>query len=64
MAALQKSTQDSSAALGASLDTVGTLIESVSANVDDLHTRFGKFDQKLADVQNTLQAARLTAPVH
>jgi len=60
IAALQKSTQDSSAASGARLDTISTAVESISDNVADLHVRLGKFDQKLADVQGILQDSKPT----
>jgi tol-pal system protein YbgF len=55
MGAIQKNTQDFSAASGARLDTVGTQIQGLSDNVADLHARLGRLDQKLSDVQNTLQ---------
>ncbi len=55
MAAVQKNTQDFSAASGARLDTMGTQVQGLSDNVADLQARLGKLDQKLADIQNTLQ---------
>jgi tol-pal system protein YbgF len=55
MAAVQKNTQDFSAASGARLDTMGTQVQGLSDNVADLQARMGKLDQKLTDVQNTLQ---------
>jgi tol-pal system protein YbgF len=55
MAAVQKNTQDLSAASGARLDTMGTQVQGLSDNVADLQARLGKLDQKLTDVQNTLQ---------
>jgi len=55
MAAVQKNTQDFSAASGARLDTMGTQVQGLSDNVADLQARLGKLDQKLTDVQNTLQ---------
>ncbi len=55
MAAVQKSTQDFSAASGARLDTMGTQVQGLSDNVADLQARMGKLDQKLTDLQNTLQ---------
>ena len=55
MAAVQKNTQDFSAASGARLDTVGTQVQGLSDNVADLQARLGKLDQKLTDIQNTLQ---------
>ncbi len=55
MAAVQKTTQDFSAASGARLDTMGTQVQGLSDNVADLQARLGKLDQKLTDVQNTLQ---------
>ncbi len=55
MAAVQKNTQDFSAASGARLDTMGTQVQGLSDNVADLQARVGKLDQKLTDVQNTLQ---------
>src|ERR1700720_4251551 len=55
MAAVQKNTQDLSAASGARLDTMGTQVEGLSDNVADLQARLGKVDQKLTDIQNTLQ---------
>jgi tol-pal system protein YbgF len=55
MAAVQKSTQDFSAASGARLDTMGTQVQGLSDNVADLQARLGKLDQKLTDIQNTLQ---------
>jgi tol-pal system protein YbgF len=55
MAAVQKNTQDLSAASGARLDTMGTQVQGLSDNVSDLQARLGKLDQKLTDVQNTLQ---------
>ena len=55
MSAVQKTTQDFSAASGARLDTMGTQVQGLSDNVGDLQARLGKLDQKLTDVQNTLQ---------
>ena len=55
MASVQKNTQDFSAASGARLDTMGTQVQGLSDNVADLQARLGKFDQKLTDIQNTLQ---------
>src|SRR6202790_2177460 len=55
MSAVQKTTQDFSAASGARLGTVGTQVQGLSDNVADLQARFGKLDQKLTDIQNTLQ---------
>jgi tol-pal system protein YbgF len=55
MAAVQKTTQDFSAASGARLDTMGTQVQGLSDNVADLQARLGKLDQKLTDIQNTLQ---------
>ncbi len=55
MAAVQKTTQDFSAASGARLDTMGTQVQGLSDNVGDLQARIGKLDQKLTDIQNTLQ---------
>ncbi|MBZ5697926.1 MAG: tetratricopeptide repeat protein [Acidobacteriia bacterium] len=55
MAAVQKNTQDFSAASGARLDTMGTQVQGLSDNVADLQARLGKLDQKLSDIQNTLQ---------
>jgi len=55
MSAVQKTTQDFSAASGARLDTMGTQVQGLSDNVADLQARLGKLDQKLSDVQNTLQ---------
>ena len=55
MSAVQKSTQDFSAASGARLDTMGTQVQGLSDNVADLQARLGKLDQKLTDVQGTLQ---------
>ncbi len=64
MAAIQKNTQDFSAASGARLDTMGTQVQGLSDNVADLQARLGKLDQKLTDIQNTLQNvdAKLAAP--
>lgn len=64
MAAVQKSTQDFSAASGARLDTMGTQVQGLSDNVADLQARLGKLDQKLTDIQNTLQSvdSKLAAP--
>ncbi len=55
MSAVQKSTQDFSAASGARLDTMGTQVQGLSDNVADLQARLGKMDQKLTDLQGTLQ---------
>ena len=69
MAAVQKNTQDLSANSGARLDTMGTQVQGLSDNVADLQARIGKLDQKLTDIQNTLQnvdskiAAPASAPV-
>jgi tol-pal system protein YbgF len=52
---VQKTTQDFSAASGARLDTMGTQVQGLSDNVADLQARMGKLDQKLTDIQNTLQ---------
>ncbi len=64
MAALQKSMQDFSANSGARLDTTGTQVQGLSDNVADLQARLGKLDQKLTDVQNTLQSvdSKLATP--
>jgi tol-pal system protein YbgF len=64
MAAVQKNTQDFSAASGARLDTMGTQVQGLSDNVADLQARLGKLDQKLTDIQNTLQSvdSKLAAP--
>jgi tol-pal system protein YbgF len=64
MSAVQKNTQDFSAASGARLDTMGTQVQGLSDNVADLQARLGKLDQKLTDVQNTLQNvdSKLAAP--
>jgi len=64
MAAVQKNTQDFSAASGARLDTMGTQIQGLSDNVADLQARLGKLDQKLSDIQNTLQSvdSKLASP--
>jgi tol-pal system protein YbgF len=55
MSAVQKTTQDFSAASGARLDTMGTQVQGLSDNVADLQARLGKLDQKLTDIQNTSQ---------
>jgi tol-pal system protein YbgF len=55
MSAVQKTTQDFSASSGARLDTMGTQVQGLSDNVGDLQARVGKLDQKLTDIQNTLQ---------
>jgi tol-pal system protein YbgF len=55
MSAVQKNTQDFSAASGARLDTMGTQVQGLADNVSDLQARVGKLDQKLTDIQNTLQ---------
>src|SRR6202047_4920544 len=55
IAAVQKNTQDFSASSGARLDTMGTQVQGLSDNVADLQARLGKLDQKLTDIQNTLQ---------
>jgi tol-pal system protein YbgF len=64
MAAIQKNSQDLTATSGARLDTVGTQVQGLSDNVADLQARLGKLDQKLTDVQNTLQNvdSKLAAP--
>lgn len=64
MSALQKGMQDFSANSGARLDTMGTQVQGLSDNVADLQARLGKLDQKIADVQNTLQSvdSKLTSP--
>jgi tol-pal system protein YbgF len=64
MAAVQKTTQDFSADSGARLDTMGTQVQGLSDNVADLQARIGKVDQKLTDIQNTLQNvdSKLAAP--
>lgn len=64
MSAVQKNTQDFSAASGARLDSMGTQVQGLSDNVADLQARLGKLDQKLTDVQSTLQDvdSKLTAP--
>jgi tol-pal system protein YbgF len=64
MSAVQKTTQDFSAASGARLDTMGTQVQGLSDNVSDLQARLGKLDQKLTDIQNTLQNvdSKLAAP--
>ena len=64
MSAVQKTTQDFSAASGARLDTMGTQVQGLSDNVGDLQARMGKLDQKLTDIQNTLQSvdSKLAAP--
>ena len=55
MSAVQKTSQDLAAASGARLDTMGTQVQGLSDNVADLQARMGKLDQKLTDIQNTLQ---------
>lgn len=64
MSAVQKTTQDFSAASGARLDTMGTQVQGLSDNVGDLQARVGKLDQKLTDIQNTLQSvdSKLASP--
>ena len=64
MSAVQKNTQDFSAASGARLDTMGTQVQGLSDNVADLQARMGKLDQKLTDIQNTLQNvdSKMAAP--
>ncbi|MBZ5643750.1 MAG: tetratricopeptide repeat protein [Acidobacteriia bacterium] len=64
MSAVQKNTQDFSAASGARLDTMGTQVQGLSDNVADLQARLGKLDQKLTDMQNTLQSvdSKLASP--
>ena len=64
MSAVQKTTQDFSAASGARLDTMGTQVQGLSDNVADLQARLGKLDQKLTDIQNTLQNvdSKLSSP--
>jgi tol-pal system protein YbgF len=64
LAAVQKNTQDFSAASGARLDTMGTQVQGLSDNVADLQARLGKLDQKLTDIQNTLQNvdSKMAAP--
>jgi tol-pal system protein YbgF len=64
MSAVQKTTQDFSAASGARLDTMGTQVQGLSDNVADLQARVGKLDQKLTDIQNTLQSvdSKLASP--
>jgi tol-pal system protein YbgF len=64
IAAVQKNTQDFSASSGARLDTMGTQVQGLSDNVADLQARLGKLDQKLTDIQNTLQNvdSKMAAP--
>jgi tol-pal system protein YbgF len=64
MGVVQKTMQDLAANSGARLDTMGTQVQGLSDNVADLQARLGKFDQKLTDVQNTLQSidAKLAGP--
>jgi tol-pal system protein YbgF len=64
MAAVQKTTQDFSAASGSRLDTMGTQVQGLSDNLADLQARVGKLDQKLTDIQNTLQSvdSKLASP--
>jgi tol-pal system protein YbgF len=64
MAAVQKNTQDFSATSGARLDTMGTQVQGLSDNVADLQAHLGKLDQKLTDIQNTLQNvdSKMAAP--
>ena len=64
MASIQKNTQDFSANSGARLDTMGTQVQGLSDNVADLQARLGKLDQKLTDIQNTLQNvdSKMAAP--
>jgi tol-pal system protein YbgF len=64
LGAIQKNTQDFSAASGARLDTMGTQVQGLSDNVADLQARLGKLDQKLTDIQNTLQNvdSKMAAP--
>ena len=64
MASIQKNTQDFSAASGARLDAMGTQVQGLSDNVADLQARLGKLDQKLTDIQNTLQNvdSKMAAP--
>jgi tol-pal system protein YbgF len=64
MGAVQKTMQDLAANSGARLDTMGTQVQGLSDNVADLQARLGRFDQKLTDVQNTLQSidAKLAGP--
>jgi tol-pal system protein YbgF len=63
MATLQKSVQDLQATSGSRLDSMGTQVQGLADNVADLQARSGKLDQKLADIQNTLQSidARLAS---
>jgi tol-pal system protein YbgF len=63
MATLQKSVQDLQATSGSRLDSMGTQVQGLADNVSDLQARSGKLDQKLADIQNTLQSidARLAS---
>ena len=43
---------------------MGTQVQGLSDNVADLQARLGKLDQKLTDIQNTLQNvdSKLAAP--
>src|SRR5216683_4161037 len=52
------------AASVARLDTMGTQVQGLSDNVADLQARIGKLDQKLTDIQNTLQNvdSKMAAP--
>jgi chromosome segregation ATPase len=55
MGALQKSTQDVQANSGAQLDAMSTEVQRLSDNLHEILARAGKFDQQIADSENTLR---------
>ncbi len=64
LGSLQKTVQDVQANSGARLDAMGTQVQGLSDNLEEVKSRLGKLNQQLADVQNTLQSldAKVSSP--
>jgi tol-pal system protein YbgF len=64
LGSLQKTVQDVQANSGARLDAMGTQVQGLADNLEEVKSRLAKVNQQLADVQNTLQSldAKISSP--
>jgi tol-pal system protein YbgF len=56
MGALSQTVQQVQAGTGARLDSMGTQLQAMVDNLDELKSRVGKLNQQLTDTQSTLQS--------
>ncbi len=56
MGSLQQAVQQSQAGSGSRIDTLGTQVQALVDNVEEVKSRIGKLDQRVADTQTVLQS--------